>query len=359
MELFSHNNSLTSTLDCIIEIDGSPITEIDELAGHFDSVEVDVSRNRASMCRVTFATTRLESGNWAVADSDLMRPWNQLEVKILLDNQEVELFSGYIIKVSIGFSGDTHNVTATCQDKSVLMDREHIIRVWGDEDEPVTDGDIVSEIADKYQLEVQAEAGITHSQLNQNDTDIRFLYKLARANGYEMRISEACLYFGQFHLDGEPQQAIMVYAGEDSNCIDFLLTDDGYKPDSVLVDIYTDQDFEHQELFPKQRRLGSEDCETLSRNSGSFNWKVRLHGLPSETALAIAQGKAEENAWKISATGSLNGILYGAALEAGKTVDVQGIGSAYSGTYYVDSVTHRIDQTGYKQQFKILRNARK
>lgn len=356
MELFSDHNSLISPPDCIIEIDGSPI---DELAGYFDSVEVDVSRNRPSMCRVTFATIRLESGDWAVADSDLMRPWSRLEVKIMLDDQEVELFSGYIIKVSIGFSDDAQNVTATCQDKSVLMDREHIIRVWGDEDEPVTDGDIISEIADKYQLAAQAEDGMTHSQLNQDDTDIRFLYKLARANGYEMKISGADLFFGPFNLDGEPQQAIMVYAGEDSNCIDFSITDDGYKPDSILVDIYTDQDFERQELWPEQKRLGSEDCETLSKNLGSFNWKVRLHGLQSETAVAIAQGKTEENAWKISATGSLDGILYGAVLETGKTVDVQGAGTAYSGTYYVDNVTHRIDQTGYKQQFKILRNARK
>ena len=44
-------------------------------------------------------------------------------------------------------------------------------------------------------------------------------------------------------------------------------------------------------------------------------------------------------------------------LRVGEPVEVDGVGERYSGTYYVDSVTHRFDARGYEQRFSLLRNA--
>jgi hypothetical protein len=38
-------------------------------------------------------------------------------------------------------------------------------------------------------------------------------------------------------------------------------------------------------------------------------------------------------------------------------VPVDGLGERFSGTYYVDSVTHNFNTQGYRQRFKLLRNA--
>ena len=38
-------------------------------------------------------------------------------------------------------------------------------------------------------------------------------------------------------------------------------------------------------------------------------------------------------------------------------VEVDGVGELYSGTYYVDEVTHRFSRKGYDQAFKLMRNA--
>jgi hypothetical protein len=41
----------------------------------------------------------------------------------------------------------------------------------------------------------------------------------------------------------------------------------------------------------------------------------------------------------------------------GLPVAVDGVGTTYGGTYYVDAVTHRLTEDGYRQTFTLLRNA--
>jgi len=72
---------------------------------------------------------------------------------------------------------------------------------------------------------------------------------------------------------------------------------------------------------------------------------------------ARAQAKANENAWKVIAEGELDGALYGHVLLTHKTVMVDGAGTTYGGLYYVSSVEHRFSTAGYRQRFKLLRNA--
>ena len=72
---------------------------------------------------------------------------------------------------------------------------------------------------------------------------------------------------------------------------------------------------------------------------------------------ALAQARANEQAFRITAQGELDGSLYGHVLAVGETVGVDGIGEKYGGIYYVDNVRHRFDQQGYRQTFRLLRNA--
>jgi hypothetical protein len=83
----------------------------------------------------------------------------------------------------------------------------------------------------------------------------------------------------------------------------------------------------------------------------------RPAGSSLEEAKARAQAKANENAWKIMADGELDGSLYGHVLLTHKPVGVYGVGDTYGGLYYVDKVTHIFAQSGYRQSFRLLRNA--
>ena len=114
-----------------------------------------------------------------------------------------------------------------------------------------------------------------------------------------------------------------------------------------------------QETLARDLTLLGKNAAT-SENSGlvPFVWQTqRPAGGSLEEARARAQAKANENAWKIKADGELDGSLYGHVLLTHKLVGVYGVGETYGGLYYVDTVSHIFDQNGYRQSFKLLRNA--
>ena len=46
-----------------------------------------------------------------------------------------------------------------------------------------------------------------------------------------------------------------------------------------------------------------------------------------------------------------------AVVKMGDEINIDGIGSTYGGTYYVDEVTHVFSQSGYRQRFRLNRNS--
>jgi hypothetical protein len=73
-------------------------------------------------------------------------------------------------------------------------------------------------------------------------------------------------------------------------------------------------------------------------------------------AILIGLAKAAKKADAVSATGSLDTLIYGGVLQARGLVGVRGAGTPFDGLYYVKSVTHNIKPGEYKQNFTLARN---
>ncbi len=58
----------------------------------------------------------------------------------------------------------------------------------------------------------------------------------------------------------------------------------------------------------------------------------------------------------VTGQGSLDVLRYGRILKARQLVGVRGVGMAFDGLYYVESVTHSIKRGEYKQSFNLSRN---
>ena len=242
----------------------------------------------------------------------------------------------------------------------MLLDREHTRKIRSREDEPMTDGEIAQEIAGEYNLSVEAEDGLSNISLNQDSTDIQLVRDRAEANGYEFYIRKGKLYIKPPQLDEDPQPSIMVYAGPRTNCIRFSVTHDGHRPDKVGVmrTPETGTVIERETFKPNLTLLGKNAATSENAGLVPFIWQTqRPAGSSLEEAKSKARAKANENAWKIKADGELDGSLYGHVLLTHKLVGVYGVGETYGGLYYVDSVSHAFDQNGYRQSFKLLRNA--
>jgi hypothetical protein len=73
-------------------------------------------------------------------------------------------------------------------------------------------------------------------------------------------------------------------------------------------------------------------------------------------AILIGMAKAAKKADAVTATGSLDTLIYGNVLQARGLVGVRGAGTPFDGLYYVSSVTHNIKRGEYKQNFTLTRN---
>jgi len=168
------------------------------------------------------------------------------------------------------------------------------------------------------------------------------------------------LYFGPMQTDLDPQPTIMVYAGKKTNCITFDPVDDAHHADSITYDIAaaTGAGVDTETVASDLDPLGLAPATGSGTSAGPRDWRLTRATTPiAAEAQAIAQGHANREAMRISATGELDGSLYGHVLLSGQPVGVAGVGSQYSGRYYVDTVKHSFTPTGYRQNFTLLRNA--
>lgn len=336
--------------------------EIGDLYPYLFELRVETSRMASSICTMTFDTIRLQDETWKIQDADIFEPWNDFKIEADFGDYQEEIMRGYVrtINADTPEKMGEAKVTVICQDETVLLDREHVRRTWSTEDEPMTDGGIAQEIAGENNLDVEAEDGLSNLNLSQDSTPIRFLRNRAEANGYELYVRKGKLYMKPPSLNEEPQASIMVYSGARTNCVQFAVIHDGHRPDEVGViraaEIGTE--IEHETVTPNLTVLGKKPVGSEAAGLVPFIWQMqRPTGSSMEEARARAQAKANENAWKIKANGELDGTRYGHVLQTHKLVGVYGVGETNSGLYYVDAVSHTFDQNGYRQSFKLLRNA--
>ncbi|NTU41592.1 MAG: hypothetical protein HGA78_00770, partial [Nitrospirales bacterium] len=109
---------------------------------------------------------------------------------------------------------------------------------------------------------------------------------------------------------------------------------------------------------PGLQALGKTPSDSKKSGLDPFVWNLeRPAGATASERRARAQAKADEAAWKLQAEGELDGALYGHVLLTNRTVAVDGVGETYGGVWYVDEVKHEFTADGYRQTFRLIRNA--
>lgn len=348
--------------ECVIRA-GVAGEEITDLYPFLVEVSVDTRRDEPAVATLKFETRRDGQGQWLVQDSGILAPWEPIIIEAAFGSRTQEIMRGFIREIRADYPEEPGSTTVIveCQDESFPLDRSHVRQVWGAE-APTTDTVIVSTILGKYGLGLDADsaAGQSNLVINQDDSDINFLRQRAEANGYDLLFRGGEVYFGPMRLDADPQETIMVYAGSATNCRRFNVREDGHQADRVVFDRAetAGAGAVSQTVEPDLPLLGAESV--LDRGSGlePFTWRLnRQEGMSEAEWQARAQRRANELSLRINAEGELDGSLYGYVLLVGEPVGVDGVGQRYGGIYFVDTVNHVLSSDGYRQSFRLLRNA--
>jgi phage protein D len=347
--------------ECIIKIDGEPITD---LYPFVTEVSVNATRERFTEGTITFYSPVDETGYWLVADDPRLVTWADVLIEADFQDGTEEVLRGVILRIDNSFPANAGqaNVKLTCRDDSARLDRGVRNRPWGDEKAPSTDTAILQTMSGEAGLapHPDSEAGMSDLIKLQNVSDIQFLRQRAKANGYELIFHGGQIYFGTRRLKMESQPTIMVYAGQASNCRSFSPRNDGQKARKVA---YARRDDKGDPgapvpVEPDLELMGTEPAQGTGNGLPEQVDYLGAQTVPNDAeSEAMARARANDADMSLQADGELDGSLYGHVLRVGEPVEVDGVGERYSGTYYVDSVTHRFDVKGYDQRFSLSRNA--
>ena len=247
-------------------------------------------------------------------------------------------------------------------DTSVKMDRESQSVLWSE----VTDSDVITSVVNKhgYTPDIDTtQAGHFESKhtLVQQDSDYRFVRRLARRNGL--------LFWITCDSDGNetahckrPQVDVtaaldLVLNLDNNNVPAFDLEWEVERPTSVdaaELDLNDKSDIDGSVTKSPLSALGKQSLSDIATDTRS----VRLVAPTDDSGDLTARGEGAliESGWFIRATCQTTLKAAGDLVRANTLVNVRGLGKRHSGKYFVAAVRHTIDETAHRMDIELVRN---
>ncbi len=349
-----------------LQVAGSPASR--HVIDAIQSVEVEDHATLADVARLRVSTAIADRGaTWTVLDEPMCERLANIKIGVRLGGDtETPLIDGYVIDVRAALSPNpaSSTIEIVAMDATVLMDLEEKVRAWPD----TSDSTIASSIFDDHRFDADVTSTQLVRQANdvtvmQRETDIRFLRRLAERNGFEcyIDVGDQGQTVGHFHpptLQEQPQAVLSVNLGTETNLDEFSVRYDMLSATQATASGIDVQDASPQ---PAQTPTASLHDQGATSTVPAERPRVRLltpRGLSRTDELqTLTQAVVDRSAFAITAEGLVNAAVLGQALRAKKPVLVRGVGSRFSGQYYVERVLHRFDVNGYQQRVTLKRNA--
>lgn len=328
-------------------------------------MEVEEDYRLAAAFRIRLATVRGEDGLWRYLDDERVKLWNPLAVTVTVNDEEQELASGYIthLRSHVAPGEQDSYVEILGMDETSLMGLEEKIKDWPGK----SDSDIAREVFQGYGLAaVVDETGVMRDEAvnttMQRETDIQFLKRLARRNGFECFVKGGMGYFRKPVLDEPPQPTLAAHFGAETTLTSFEARADALRPtrvESHQIDVIAKEAQVATLEASALRPLGRDAALSLAPPGGVESRLYVKHAVATSVLEMQNLGNAllDEAGWFVEGRGELDTAVYGAILQARKLVPVKGVGEAFSGLYYVTNVRHVFGRGRYVQHFTGRRNA--
>jgi phage protein D len=343
--------------DFEISLNGAPLPV--EAKAHVVEVSVDNATNLPGMFTMEIAGSDNGGGEtgW-VDDENLFAVGNSVEVRMGYADDLQTLIAGEITGLEPEFAFDrVPSLTVRGYDRRHRLHRGRKTRTFIQK----KDSDIAAQIAGEVGLTAQVDdSGVVHDYMLQaNQTDMEFLEARARQIQYEVVVEDKTLFFRPV---SNAASEILALSMENDLLEFYPRLSSMYQLNEVVVFGWNPK--EKKEIQGKAK-TGDEVSKMGGQTTGAamiesaFGPAVGVvSDLPLMTQAECDQiAKASFNRTSLSLVCG-EGVCRGRTdLGAGKVIKIDGIGSRFSGHYYVTSATHRCTARGYYTHFTIKRNA--
>jgi phage protein D len=328
-------------------------------------LEVEAHFRLAGSFRLKLPTHRESDGSWMFLDDLRLKLWKPVKISACINDDEKLLISGYITQISMHLDPDQGQsyVEIMGMDATCLMSLEEKVKQWPNK----ADSDIAREIFRSYDLTPQVdETGVVHDEkaatIIQRDTDIQFLKRLARRNGFECSVRGDKGFFRKPVLSAPSQPVMAAHFGPETNIGFIDARVNALRPMRVemhQIDAIGKQLQTATADAGEQKQLGRDAALSFAVPKGirSKMFVKQEVAVNQPEMQNLCRAMFDEAEWFAQATGEIDSATYGSILETMQPVPVKGAGEMFSGVYYVTSVKHLFGVKGYTQQFTARRNA--
>ena len=315
---------------------------------------------------MTFTLGKGKLGEYELLSSGALDPDTRVVIGVLLGASPEPLIDGVIYHHQVMPSNEPGMSTLTVKGKdiSVLLDLKEKNAKY----ENQTDSVITTSLILKYaqygiipRVTPTSDVPLIVDRIpRQNDTDLAFLRRLAKRNGFVFYIEPLTIgtniaYWGPENRLGPPQSALAVDMGSSQNVTTFTPSHDALAPvgtEGSFIDPMTKMSLSIPAL-PLLRIPPLALKETSPRRTKLMRCTAGKNAFQAVSAALAERMKAPDS---VTATGELDTARYGNILRARRLVGVRGVGRAYDGFFKVRSVKHVIEPgTSYKQHFELTR----
>lgn len=196
----------------------------------------------------------------------------------------------------------------------------------------------------------------------QHSTDLKYLQYLADDVGYVFYVDPgpvpgvSTAYWGPMIKIGAPQKALNVDMGPLTNVepLTFNHKSDGKRLPALLIQEETTKaliGIPLPDITPLNPPLG-----LIPPTPKGIEWVVGVGKVSPVQAALVGIGRAIKTDDAVSARGSLDVLRYGGTLKPRRLVAVRGVGTAFDGLYFVNSVTSSLKRGEFKQSFELSRS---
>jgi phage protein D/phage baseplate assembly protein gpV len=299
---------------------------------------------------------QLDDPNLTWIDSTMLQIGKTVEVSGKAEGESsiVLLTKGEIVAIEPELVQETGTtVSIRGYDKSHRLNRGKKTRVY----QQMTDSDIVKKIAQECGLEIDIDAtSEVHEHVFQDDrSDMEFVYDLARWAGHVAYVENGKLHFNKASTSGSPETTLEWGRNLTAFQARFSSAEQVAKAEVHGWDIKQKKAIIGTKESP--RGTPTVDGQNLggilaAGAFGSAQEVVNNHPVKTQGgADMLAQAIVDERRHNFF---QAEGVCHGnPALRAGKLVQINGVGTRFSGRYMVTRAVHHYDISGYTTRFEI------
>lgn len=196
----------------------------------------------------------------------------------------------------------------------------------------------------------------------QHGTDLKYLQHLADEVGYVFHVDPgpapgtSTAYWGPKIKIGAPQRALNVDMGPLTNVepLSFSYKGDGKRLPVLLIQDETTKapiPIPLPDITPLNPPLG-----LIPPMPGGIDWVQGVGKVSPVQAALIGIARSIKADDAVTARGSLDVLRYGGLLKPRRLVAARGVGTAFDGLYFVNSVTSTLKRGEFKQSFELSRS---